>query len=286
MKKILEKRETGVFLILLLLCLGLSLYSPSFLSYTNIKNVLVNSVPVGIMAAGMTIVLITAGIDVSVASQMMFSATWLAIFSQNSSMANPVTVLILALVLGAITGAINGFLIAAFSIPPIIITLGTASIYRGIILVYTNGRWIMNIPKWFTALGKTYYNIPLPIIYAIIIFLITAWILRHTYFGRSVYAVGGNENAARYVGVNIKKTIAAAVIGGTNILGGSGSVIGTVIGVAMMGVIENGLVVAHIPTYWQKLVYGLIIIATVTFDVLRRNYADSKKQMIEIDQEA
>lgn len=130
MKKILEKRETGVFLILLLLCLGLSLYSPSFLSYTNIKNVLVNSVPVGIMAAGMTIVLITAGIDVSVASQMMFSATWLAIFSQNSPMANPVTVLILALVLGAITGAINGFLIAAFSIPPIIITLGTASIYR------------------------------------------------------------------------------------------------------------------------------------------------------------
>ncbi len=324
MKKILEKRETGVFLILLLLCLGLSLYSPSFLSYTNIKNVLVNSVPVGIMAAGMTIVLITAGIDVSVASQMMFSATWLAIFSQNSPIANPVTVLILALVLGAITGAINGFLIAAFSIPPIIITLGTASIYRGIILVYTNGRWIMNIPKWFTALGKTYYNIPLPIIYAIIIFMITAWILKHTYFGRSVYAVGGNENAARYVGVNIKKTIfltyfysgllcgfagfvldailgncqpsgsngwemnaiAAAVIGGTNILGGSGSVIGTVIGVAMMGVIENGLVVAHIPTYWQKLVYGLIIIATVTFDVLRRNYADSKKQMIEIDQEA
>lgn len=323
MKKVLERRETGVFLILLLLCLGLSFYSPSFLSYTNIKNVLVNNVPVGIMAAGMTLVLITAGIDVSVASQMMFSATWLAIFSQSSSLANPVTVLILALLLGALTGAINGLLIASFSIPPIIITLGTASIYRGIILVYTNGRWIMNIPKWFTALGKTYYNIPLPIIYAVIIFILTAWILRYTYFGRSVYAVGGNENAARYVGVNIKKTIfltyfytgilcefagfvldailgncqpsgsngwemnaiAAAVIGGTNILGGSGTIVGTVIGVVMMGVIENGLVVAHIPTYWQKLVYGLIIILTVTFDVLRRNYADSKKQMIEIDQE-
>lgn len=205
MKKVLERRETGVFLILLLLCLGLSFYSPSFLSYTNIKNVLVNNVPVGIMAAGMTLVLITAGIDVSVASQMMFSATWLAIFSQSSSLANPVTVLILALLLGALTGAINGLLIASFSIPPIIITLGTASIYRGIILVYTNGRWIMNIPKWFTALGKTYYNIPLPIIYAVIIFILTAWILRYTYFGRSVYAVGGNENAARYVGVNIKK---------------------------------------------------------------------------------
>nr|WP_295283567.1 ABC transporter permease [uncultured Blautia sp.] len=324
MKKILERRETGVFLILVLLCLGLSLYSPSFLSYTNIKNVLVNSVPVGIMAAGMTLVLITAGIDVSVASQMMFSATWLAIFSQSSVFANPVTVLILALVLGAVTGAVNGWLIAYFSIPPIIITLGTSSIYRGIILVYTNGRWIMNIPKWFTALGKTYHNIPLPIIYAIIIFILTAWILKHTYFGRSVYAVGGNENAARYVGIDIKKTIfltyfysgllcgfagfvldsilgncqpsgsngwemnaiAAAVIGGTNILGGSGTIIGTIIGVVMMGVIENGLVVAHIPTYWQKLVYGLIIIVTVTFDVVRRNYADSQKQMIEVDQEA
>ena len=321
MKKILEKRETGVFLILVLLCFGLSLYSPSFLSYTNIKNVLVNSVPVGIMATGMTLVLITAGIDVSVASQMMFSATWLAIFAQSSPLANPATVLILALLLGAVTGAINGLLIACFSIPPIIITLGTASIYRGIILVYTNGRWIMNIPKWFTSLGKTYFNIPLPIIYAIVIFVLTAWILKHTYFGRSVYAVGGNENAARYVGVDIKKTIfltyfyagllcgfagfvldailgncqpsgsngwemnaiAAAVIGGTNILGGSGTIVGTVIGVVMMGVIENGLVVAHIPTYWQKLVYGLIIIVTVTFDVIRRNYADSQKQTIDVD---
>ena len=321
MKKVLQRRETGVVLILAALCLGLSLYSPSFLSYTNIKNVLVNNVPVGIMAAGMTFVLITAGIDVSVASQLMFSATWLAIFSQSGPWANPFTVLLLALVLGACTGAINGFLISVFSIPPIIITLGTASIYRGIILVYTNGRWIMNLPKWFTALGKTYYNIPLPIAYAIIIFLLSAWILKHTYFGRSVYAIGGNKNAAHYAGIDIKKTIfitylysgilcgfagfvldsvlgncqpsgsngwemnaiAAAVIGGTNILGGSGTIIGTVIGVIMMGTIENGLVVAHIPTYWQKLVYGLIIIATVTFDVIRKNYADSQKQMIEVD---
>ena len=141
MKKILEKRETGVFLILVLLCFGLSLYSPSFLSYTNIKNVLVNSVPVGIMATGMTLVLITAGIDVSVASQMMFSATWLAIFSQSSPLANPATVLILALLLGAVTGAINGLLIACFSIPPIIITPNAANL--------TNHKMCLNVQYYF-----------------------------------------------------------------------------------------------------------------------------------------
>ncbi|MDD2956993.1 MAG: ABC transporter permease [Lachnospiraceae bacterium] len=321
MKKILERRETGVFLILAILCFMLSIISPAFLSYTNIKNVLVNNVPLGIMAGGMTFVLITAGIDTSVASQMMFSATWISIFVTKSPLANPVTVLLLAAVIGLCTGAVNGFLISKFSIAPIIVTLGTASIYRGIILVYTNGTWIMNLPDWFTNLCRTWNMIPLPVVYTILIFVISAYILKRTYFGRSVYAIGGNRNAAKYAGVNIGKTIfltytycglmcgiaglvidsilgncqpsgstgwemnaiAAAVIGGTNILGGSGTMAGTAIGVVMMGVIENGLVVAHIPTYYQKLVYGLIILVTVTFDVIRKNFADSRKQTIEMD---
>lgn len=320
MKKIIEKRETSVFIILLVMCIGLTLYSPAFLSYTNIKNVMVSNTPLGIMAAGMTFVLITAGIDVSVASQMMFSATFLAMFS-GTGLANPVTIVILALLIGMATGAVNGFLISKFEIHPIIITLGTNSIYRGIILVMTNGRWLTNLPKWFTAFAKPVFGIPLPVAFAVIIFLISAYILKYTYFGRSVYALGGNKQAARYAGVNIEKTIfltytytgilcgaaglildsilgncqpagsngwemsviAAAVIGGTNILGGYGTIGGTVIGVLMMGVIENGLVVAHVPTYWQKLVYGFIIIATVTIDILRKKKADAGKQMIEVD---
>lgn len=321
MKRIIERRETSVFLILVLLCVVLSVYSPSFLSYTNIKNVLVNNVPLGIMAAGMTLVIITGGIDVSVAGQMMFSATWLSLFAESAGVANPLTIVLSAVILGLITGTVNGFLISRFDIHPIIVTLGTNSIYRGIILVYTNGRWIMNMPAWFTNLGKTYFGIPLPVVYAVFLFLVSAFVLKKTSFGRAVYAIGGNENAARYAGINVQRTkfityiysglmcgiagliydsvlgncqpsgatgwemsvIAAVVIGGTNILGGYGTITGTVIGVVMMGVIENGLVVAHVPTYWQKLVYGLIILFTVTIDVLRKRRADSRKQMIEIN---
>ena len=170
MKKLLERRETSVFLILAVLCIGLTIYSPAFLSYTNIKNVLVSNTALGIMAAGMTFILITAGIDVSVASQMMFSATWLALLAETPA-GNPVTLVLAALVIGLFTGAVNGFLISRYNIHPIIITLGTNSIYRGTILVITNGRWLMNLPKYFTAFSKTVFGIPLPVVYALVIFL-------------------------------------------------------------------------------------------------------------------
>ena len=192
MKKLLERRETSVFLILAVLCIGLTIYSPAFLSYTNIKNVLVSNTALGIMAAGMTFILITAGIDVSVASQMMFSATWLALLAETPA-GNPVTLVLAALVIGLFTGAVNGFLISRYNIHPIIITLGTNSIYRGTILVITNGRWLMNLPKYFTAFSKTVFGIPLPVVYALVIFLVSGYLLKHTYFGRSIYAMGGNH---------------------------------------------------------------------------------------------
>ena len=125
-------------------------------------------------------VLITAGIDVSVASQMMFSATWLALLAE-TPLGNPVTIVLAALLIGLVTGAVNGALISKFDIHPIIITLGTNSIYRGIILVFTNGRWLMNLPKWFTGFSSTVFGIPLPVVYALLIFLISAYILKHTY---------------------------------------------------------------------------------------------------------
>lgn len=320
MKKLLERRETGIFLILAAICIALGSYSPVFFTQVNIRNILVNNTAMAVMAAGMTVVLITGGIDVSVASQMMFSATLLGEFSF-TPLANPFTIVLAALILGTVTGAINGFLIARFNIHPIIITLGTNSIYRGIILISTNGRWIMNLPGWFTAFSHNAAGIPLPVLYAASLFLVTAFLLRYTSFGRAVYACGGNKDAARRAGINIGRTtfltytyigilcgiagliqdsilgncqpagsngwemnvIAAAVIGGTNILGGSGTVAGTVIGVLLMGVIENGLVVAHVPTYWQRLVYGVIIIMTVTIDVLRKKRADSRQRLIEMD---
>jgi len=321
MNRLFERREAGVLCILLVLGIALAVYSPAFLTQVNIKNILVNNSALAIMAVGMTLVLITGGIDVSVASQMMFSATLLAEFSF-LPFANPFTIVLAAIVIGAVTGSINGLLISHFNIDPIIITLGTNSIYRGIILVYTSGRWIMNLPGWFTAFSKTVGGVlPLPVVYVVLLLVLTAYILRYTSFGRAVYACGGNVEAARRAGINVNRTIfrtyaytgvlcgiaglvqdsilgncqpagsngwemnviAAAVIGGTNILGGSGTMAGTAIGVLLMGVIENGLVVAHVPTYWQKLVYGVIIIMTVTIDILRKNRADAGHQLIEID---
>lgn len=322
MKRLGNRRETSIFVMLAVLCIALSLYSASFFTRSNILNILVSNVPLSVLSIGMTLVIITGGIDVSVASQMMVSATLLAHFAFHP-LANPLTVTLVAVVSGLVTGAINGFLIAHFDIAPIVITLGTSSIYRGLILIATNGKWVMNLPKWFTSIGKPEGGFPMTILYAGILFVAMACVLRYTSFGRWVFACGGNAQAATRAGISTAKTtfltytlcglccgiaglllntilgnyqptgasglemsaIAAVVIGGTNILGGSGGMAGTAIGVVLMGVIENGLVVAHVPTYYQKMVYGLIIIATVSLDVMRKNKKESRRQLIEIDEE-
>ena len=319
MKRILEKRETGVFLIILILVVGISLYSPNFLTKTNILNILVNNMPLAIVSVGMTYVIITGGIDVSVAAQMMLSAMALSYFVF-LPWASPILAVLLALICGFLTGLLNGFLIAKFDVAPLIITLGTNSMIRGIILILTNGKWTMNLPDWFVSIGKPDSGVPMTIIYTVIIYVLGSLVLKYTSFGRSVYAYGGNVEAARRVGIRIQRTllltytlqgiccgfaglmlltilgnfqpsgstglemtaIAAVVIGGTNILGGSGTLYGTALGVVLMGIIENVLVVAHVPTYYQKLVYGLIIIVAISLDILRKRRADSKQMLIDV----
>jgi ribose/xylose/arabinose/galactoside ABC-type transport system permease subunit len=271
------------------------------------------------MAVGMTMVLITGGIDVSTASQMMLSSMVVAYFVF-SPVANVFTVIVLAIATGFATGAINGSLIAVFNIPPLIITLGTSSAIRGLIMLITDGKWVINLPDWFRAIGKPESGLPMTIIYAVLIFIIMSVVLRNTSFGRAIYAVGGNPEAAKRSGIipgkiifwtysccgvlcgisgllintilyNYQPTsglglemsaIAASVIGGANILGGSGTLIGTAFGVILMGVIENGLVVAHVPTYYQKLVYGLIIIVTISLDVLRKRRSEDTSNLVDV----
>lgn len=178
----------------------------------------------------------------------------------------------------------------------------------------------MNLPSWFVAIGKPQGGFPMTILYAVLIYVLGSLALRYTNFGRAVYAYGGNSEAARRVGIRLGRTItltytvqgvccgfaglilltilgnfqpsgsaglemtaiAAVVIGGTNILGGSGTLYGTALGVVLMGVIENALVVAHVPTYYQKLVYGLIVILAVSLDILRKRSADARQQRIDV----
>jgi len=319
LRKALERRESGVLIALVALCAVLSAVSASFLTKENVVNILVNNTPLAAMAAGMTIVIITGGIDVSTAGQMMVSATVLGYYVFLPG-ANVLIAILIAFGAGAVTGALNGFLISRFGIPPLIITLGTNSIYRGLILIVTNGKWIMNFPQWFVQIGKPASGFPMTVAYAVALFILIHLVLKYTSFGRSVYAIGGNSEAAWRAGVNVSKTtfstyticgmlcgfagllmntivgnyqptggmglemsaIAAAVIGGTNILGGSGTMFGTAVGVLLMSVIENGLVVAHVPTYYQKMVFGLIIIGTVSLDVFRQKRAAQKIKLIDI----
>jgi len=319
MKWLIKKHETVIFLILVVLCISFSLYSKNFLTKTNILNILVGNVPLAIIAIGMTLVIITGGIDISVASQMMVSATILAHFSFLPA-ANVVTVVVLALLCGIVMGAINGFLITKFNVPPIIITLATNNIYRGLTFVITRGTWVMDLPKWFTSIGKPDSGFPLTIIYTFILFVVTDLFLKYTTLGRSIYAIGGNLVAAKYAGINTKRTIfftytycgalcgiagllldcilgslqpsggsslmmssiAAVVVGGTNILGGSGSMVGTAISVALMGVIENGLVILRVSIYYKVLFYGLLLTIAIVVLVLRENNAKAKQQIIEI----
>lgn len=319
MKALLKRREMGVALIIFVLGTAVALYSPAFLTVKNILNILINNTPLAIAAIGMTFVIITGGIDDSVAGQMMISAMVLA-YAVFMPWCNPFIAIIISIACGLITGTINGLLIALFDVPPLILTIGTNSMMRGIILVVTNGKWIMGLPAWFVTIGKPANGFPSSILYALLLFVAGSWILKYTKFGRCVFAVGGNREAARRVGINIKKTliltytlsgacsgfaglllltilgnfqpsgsmglemnaIAAAVIGGTNINGGAGTLAGTALGVILMGLIENSLVVAHIPSYYQKMVYGLIIIVAVSVDVISKNKADSKRLAIDV----
>ena len=217
-------------------------------------------------------------------------------------------------------GFINGFCIAAFNLPPIVVTLGTVSVYNGLNLYYTNGTWITNLPQWFQDFGDiTVLGLTIQVVFLAAAALLTWFVLNHTVVGRGIYAMGGNLDAARRTGFNVSRitmfvysyigfmagiaavvhssivkmvdpnafagfdlqVIAVVVLGGANALGGEGSVLGTLLGLLMIGIINNGLILAWIPTYWQQVIVGIIILSAVCFDVIRRR--NTERSMCKID---
>jgi ribose/xylose/arabinose/galactoside ABC-type transport system permease subunit len=323
MKKILHSREFFMACILVGISLLISFIAPSFLSIDNLLNIVMNNIILAIMALGMTLVIVTSGIDVSVGSQLGFAAIFVGLMAINSS-SNMFMVLIVGIICGILLGLINGILIAGAEIPPIVVTLGMLSIYRGGILLYTKGKWVTNLPEWYRALyNSRLFGIPVPIWFLLGVFLATYWLARYTRLGRSIYALGGNKIAAKRVGIDLGKinlfvfaymglltgiasilygsqlgvidpnagtgfemtVIAAVVIGGANILGGSGSFIGTLIGVMVLGVLQNGMVLMHIETYWQDVVMGLLIILTVSIDVVKHQRTEASKNSIDVEGE-
>lgn len=323
MKELLKKREFLMFMMLLVICLCITLITPAFLTPSNLLSIVMNNVILAIMAMGMTLVIVTAGIDVSVGSQLGFAAIFVGIVALIPT-SNIVTVLIVGILCGTVLGMLNGILIAGAEIPAIVVSLGTMNIFRGSLLLYTNGKWVTALPAWYTSLYNTsVLGIPTPIFILVLVIGVTYFIAQHTRLGRSIYALGGNPAIAARVGINTGKVtlfvfaymgaltgiasilygaqlatidpnagtsfelmvISAVVIGGANVMGGSGSLLGSLIGVLILGVLQNGIILMRIEPYWQNVVVGLILVTAVTLDVMNNRRTEASKKVIYVEQD-
>lgn len=296
-------RRYGMVLAFALLMIALSVLSGSFLTVSNILNIARQVSINAIIAAGMTFVILTGGIDLSVGSVLAFSG---AIMAGLLSTGRPVVVAIAAgLVVGGLLGLINGVVVARGKVQPFIATLAMLTIARGAILVYTDGRPITGLPDAFVWLGAGEVGqIPVPVIIMGLVFALCYVVLARTVLGRYVYAIGGNEEAARLSGVNVTfykalvyvisgllsttsaiiltarlnsaqptagfgfelDAIAAVVLGGTTLAGGEGGIGGTLLGAFIIGVLNNGLNLLNVSSFYQQVVKGAVILLAVLLD--------------------
>ncbi|MFB7399385.1 substrate-binding domain-containing protein [Streptomyces rubiginosohelvolus] len=299
--------DNGALSALVVLVVAMSLLSGDFLTTQNLLNVGVQAAVTAILAFGVTFVIVSAGIDLSVGSVAALSATVLA-WSATSAGVPVVLAVVLAVVTGIACGFVNGALISYGKLPPFIATLAMLSIARGLSLVISQGSPIA-FPDSVSRLGDTLGGwLPVPVLVMIAMGLITALILGRTFIGRSMYAIGGNEEAARLSGLRVKRqkiviyalsglfaavagivlasrlvsaqpqaaqgyeldAIAAVVIGGASLAGGVGKASGTLIGALILAVLRNGLNLLSVSAFWQQVVIGVVIALAVLLDTLRR----------------
>ncbi len=302
------RRELGTLLGLFALCVLLSFVTPHFLTVSNILNVFEQTAINAVIAVGMTFVILTGGIDLSVGSIVALAGVVLG--AALKAGLPPIAAIPLSLLAGTFCGLLNGALVTKGRLPPFIATLGMMSVARGLALLATDGRPISGFEAGFRwlATGRILV-VPVPVLVTIAGYLLAHFALTRTRFGRYVFAIGGNEEAARLSGVAVSfhKTmvyalsglasglaaamltarinsaqpiagimyeldaIAATVIGGTSLLGGAGSVGGTLIGALIMGVLRNGLNLLGISSFLQQVVIGLVIIGAVLLDSLLKS---------------
>lgn len=293
----------GIYAAFVLLCAVMAVKSPAFRTLGNVENILQQISVNGIIAVGMTLVIITAGIDLSVGSVLALSAVVATSFAKEGS--HLIVPLTLGVLTGLACGAVNGVLVAKKRLAPFIVTLGMMTMARGLALVYTGGRPVSELSDAYDEIGGGYVaGVPLSAVICFVVILLGVFLLHYTRFGRYVFAVGGNELAAKVSGVNTDRVliqvyaftgalagiagmvlssrvmsgspatgagyeldaIAAVVIGGTSLSGGVGSMAGTVVGVLIIGVMNNGLDLLSVPSYWQQVVKGVIIVLAVLLD--------------------
>jgi ribose/xylose/arabinose/galactoside ABC-type transport system permease subunit len=301
-------REIGALIPLILVIIITSIINKSFYSINNIVNMLRATSYIFIAGVGMTYVLCSRGLDLSVGSQMGLSGILLGILLVNLGW--PIWIsLIVTLIAGVIAGSFNGFLITGLRFPPFIATLATYYSYRGIIMGVTKGAPISPLPEAFKVIGLgRLFGIPYVIYFMAVLFVIATFVLRKTKYGRYVLAKGGNEESTRLAGINTNaitfstyvlmgvlaftagifftsrfsssqpntgtglelRVIAACIIGGVSLFGGSGSIAGTFVGSAFMVVLENAMSMARISGYWKMAILGVIIIIAIVIDLARK----------------
>ncbi|WP_163858879.1 ABC transporter permease [Paenibacillus elgii] len=293
----------GPLLGLALIVVVLSVINSDFLTVTNIFNVLRQISINALIAFGMTFVILTGGIDLSVGAVLALSSAFTA--GMMASGMNPWLAVLIGLGCGAVFGAVNGLLVTKGKVAPFIATLATMTVYRGLTLVYTQGRPITGLHEDFAMVGKGYFlEIPMPIVWMVLTFIILFIILKYTTFGRRVYALGSNEEATWLSGINTSRikimvysvsgllaalsgiiltsrlnsaqptagtsyeldAIAAVVLGGTSLSGGRGWLVGTLIGAMIIGVLDNGLNLLNVSSFYQLVVKGAVILIAVLLD--------------------
>ena len=309
----------GIFLIFAVMVVAASIMSPAFLSSINLINIVRQMSVVGLIALGVTGVIVSAGIDLSSGSVVGLTAVVAASLAQDPEYSTPffpgvhvplIIAVLAACAVGALVGLINGSLVAKTRIPPFIATLGTFTAIRGLALLYTGGRPISDLTDSYNFIGQgAVLGVPVPIIILVIMAVVTHILYAHTKFGKYIYAIGGNEQAARVSGIDAEKykmliyvyasvlaglagvvvssrigsgqpglgvgyeldAIAAAVIGGTSLsAGGIGTVAGTIVGALIIGVLNNILDLMNVSAYWQQIIKGCIIVGAVILDQLKQ----------------
>lgn len=323
MTGLLKRRETSLFIITVIVIAAVALRARDFLAPGNFEDILKDSSILLIVSIGQLLVILTGGIDLSVASVIGFTGMSVALLDRAVPTVPLLVILLLALLIGLALGSFNGMLVALFNIPPIITTLGTLSIYRGFVIVLSGGTWVsadqMSAP--FRDFPQGYLlGISNMISIAILVSLIFAAFFYLTRTGREVYGVGGSPLAAQYVGINVKRinflvfalsgtlsglagylwvafyasaandsatglelqTVAACVIGGVNIMGGSGTIVGVLLGSIFLGIVKNALTMIRISPFWQVAIQGFVILLAIVVNTAldRRAQASMLKRRV------
>lgn len=305
-------QEYGIFLAFLLLSFILSVSNEYFLTSGNISNILLQTSINGVLAIGMTFVILTRGIDLSVGSVVALAGIISGSLATTSATAGvfgapypPYVALAAGILVGLACGTIVGIIVSRFAVPAFVATLGMLSAARGMTLIYGGGKPVPGLTPAFRWIGTgNVIGIPMPVVILAIVFIVSWWVLNRTRFGRYIYAVGGNPHAAKTSGINVTRirfvvytisgalaglagmmlsartgsalpqagvayeldAIAAVVIGGTSLSGGVGRVTGTLIGALIIGVMNNGLDLLGIESYYQQVIKGALIVGAVMLD--------------------